>query len=116
MIAGLMASTETKGFTLPEGPASMLSIRQGVQGGTQRISISTNLKSLATLMEQYEKESMRVRMEARKKISDAKSAANKGDAKDGEAKAGDAGDDDDDDDNDDEGNDAAPDKSMSGAP
>jgi hypothetical protein len=111
-----MASTETKGFTLPEGPASMLSIRQGVQGGTQRISIATDLKSLGTLMEQYEKESMRVRMEARKKISDAKSAANKGDAKDGEAKAGDAGDDDDDDDNDDEGNDAAPDKSMSGAP
>ena len=123
VIAGLMASTETKGFTLPEGPASMLSIRQGVQGGTQRISISTDLKSLGTLMEQYEKESMRVRMEARKKISDAKSAANKGDAKNGEAKpsavGGDAGkdsDDDDDDDNDDEGNDAPPDKSMSGAP
>ena len=120
MIAGLMASTETKGFTLPEGPASMLSIRQGVQGGTQRISISTDLKSLGTLMEQYEKESMRVRMEARKKISDAKSAANKGDVKDGEAKPSDAagkdGDDDDDDDNDDEGNDAPPDKSMSGAP
>ena len=110
VIAGLMASTETKGFTLPEGPASMLSIRQGVQGGTQRISISTNLKSLATLMEQYEKESMRVRMEARKNMSDAKSA-NKGDAKDGEAKPGDAGDDDDADEND-----AAPDKSMSGAP
>ena len=117
--AGLMASTETKGFTLPEGPASMLSIRQGVQGGTQRISISTDLKSLGTLMEQYEKESMRVRMEARKKISDAKSAANKGDAKDGEAKPGDAGkdgDDDDDDDKDDEGKDAAPDQSMPGAP
>ena len=121
VIAGLMASTETKGFTLPEGPASMLSIRQGVQGGTQRISISTDLKSLGTLMEQYEKESMRVRMEARKKISDAKSAANKGDVKDGKAKTsaagGDAGKDgDDDDDNDDEGNNAAPDKSMSGAP
>ena len=119
--AGLMAATEINGFTLPEGPASMLSIRQGVQGGTQRISISTDLKSLGTLMEQYEKESMRVRMEARKKISDAKSAANKGDAKDGKAKTsaagGDAGKDgDDDDDNDDEGNNAAPDKSMSGAP
>jgi hypothetical protein len=90
-----------------------------VQGGTQRISISTDLKSLGTLMEQYEKESMRVRMEARKKISDAKSAANKGDAKDGEAKPGDAGkdgDDDEDDDNDDEGKDAAPDQSMPGAP
>ena len=110
VIAGLMASTETKGFTLPEGPASMLSIRQGVQGGTQRISISTNLKSLATLMEQYEKESMRVRMEARKNMSDTKSA-NKGDAKDGEAKPSDAGDDDDADEKD-----AAPDKSMSGAP
>ena len=119
VIAGLMASTETKGFTLPEGPASMLSIRQGVQGGTQRISISTDLKSLGTLMEQYEKESMRVRMEARKKISDAKSAANKGDAKVGEAKPGDAGkdgDDDDDDDNDEEGKDAAPDQSLPGAP
>ena len=120
VIAGLMASTETNGFTLPEGPASMLSIRQGVQGGTQRISISTDLKSLGTLMEQYEKESMRVRMEARKKISDAKSAANKGDVKDGKAKTsaagGDAGKDGDDDDNDDEGNNAAPDKSMSGAP
>ena len=119
--AGLMAATEINGFTLPEGPASMLSIRQGVQGGTQRISISTDLKSLGTLMEQYEKESMRVRMEARKKISDAKSAANKGDVKDGKAKTsaagGDAGKDgDDDDDNDDEGNNAAPDKSMSGAP
>ena len=110
VIAGLMASTETKGFALPEGPASMLSIRQGVQGGTQRISISTDLKSLRTLMEQYEKESMRVRMEARKNMSDAKSA-NKGDAKDGEAKPGDAGDDDDADEKD-----AAPDKSMSGAP
>jgi len=113
--AGLMAATEINGFTLPEGPASMLSIRQGVQGGTQRISISTDLKSLGTLMEQYEKESMRVRMEARKKISDAKSAANKGDAKDGEAKAGDAGGKDGDDDDDDD-KDAAPDKSMSGAP
>jgi hypothetical protein len=67
-------------------------------------------------MDQYEKESMRVRMEARKKISDAKSAANKGDAKDGEAKPSTAGGDAGDDDNDDEGNDAAPDKSMSGAP
>jgi len=114
--AGLMAATEINGFTLPEGPASMLSIRQGVQGGTQRISISTDLKSLGTLMDQYEKESMRVRMEARKKISDAKSAANKGDAKDGEAKPSTAGGDAGDDDNDDEGNDAAPDKSMSGAP
>ena len=117
--AGLMAATEINGFTLPEGPASMLSIRQGVQGGTQRISISTDLKSLGTLMEQYEKESMRVRMEARKKISDAKSAANKGDVKVGEAKPGDAGkdgDDDDDDDNDEEGKDAAPDQSMPGAP
>ena len=121
--AGLMAATEINGFTLPEGPASMLSIRQGVQGGTQRISISTDLKSLGTLMEQYEKESMRVRMEARKKISDAKSAANKGDVKDGKAKtsaaggdAGKDGDDDDDDDNDDEGKDAAPDQSMPGAP
>ena len=118
--AGLMAATEINGFTLPEGPASMLSIRQGVQGGTQRISISTDLKSLGTLMEQYEKESMRVRMEARKKISDTKSAANKGDVKDGKAKTsaagGDAGKDGDDDDNDDEGNNAAPDKSMSGAP
>ncbi len=121
--AGLMAATEINGFTLPEGPASMLSIRQGVQGGTQRISISTDLKSLGTLMEQYEKESMRVRMEARKKISDAKSASNKGDVKDGKAKtsaaggdAGKDGNDDDDDDNDDEGKDAAPDQSMPGAP
>jgi hypothetical protein len=102
VIAGLMASAETKGFTLPEGPASMLSIRQGVQGGTQRISISTDMKSLATLMDQYEKESMRVRMEARKKMSDTKSTANK--SEDGK----DADDDDD--------KDSAPDASMPGAP
>ncbi len=102
VIAGLMASAETKGFTLPEGPASMLSIRQGVQGGTQRISISTDMKSLATLMDQFEKETMRVRMEARKKMSDAKSTANKSaDGKDA-------------DDNDDK--DSAPDASMPGAP
>ena len=102
VIAGLMATAETKGFTLPEGPASMLSIRQGVQGGTQRISISTDMKSLATLMDQYEKETMRVRMEARKKMSDAKSTANKSaDGKDA--------------DNDDD-KDAAPDASMPGAP
>ena len=111
VIAGFMGESESGGFTLPQGPASMLSIRQGVQGGTQRISISTDIKSLGTLIEQYEKESMRVRMEARQNMSDAKSAANKGDAKDGEAKPGDAGDDDDADEND-----AAPDKSMSGAP
>jgi hypothetical protein len=102
VIAGLMASTETKGFTLPEGPASMLSIRQGVQGGTQRISISTDMKSLATLMDQFEKESMRVRMEARKKMSDTKSTVNK--SEDGK----DADDDDD--------KDSAPDASMPGAP
>ncbi len=102
VIAGLMSSAETKGFTLPEGPASMLSIRQGVQGGTQRISISTDMKSLATLMDQFEKETMRVRMEARKKMSDAKSTANKSaDGKDA-------------DDNDDK--DSAPDASMPGAP
>jgi hypothetical protein len=92
VITGLMASAETKGFTLPEGPASMLSIRQGVQGGTQRISISTDMKMLTTLMEQYEKETMRVRMDARKT-----SAANKGaDDKDEDS--------------------AAPDASMPGAP
>ena len=102
VIAGLMATAETKGFTLPEGPASMLSIRQGVQGGTQRISISTDMKSLSTLMDQYEKETMRVRMEARKKMSDAKSTANKS------ADGKDADDDDD--------KDAAPDASMPGAP
>ena len=102
VIAGLMASAETKGFTLPEGPASMLSIRQGVQGGTQRISISTDMKSLATLMDQYEKETMRVRMEARKKMGDAKSTANKS------ADGKDADDDDD--------KDSAPDASMPGAP
>ena len=102
VIASLMASAETKGFTLPEGPASMLSIRQGVQGGTQRISISTDMKSLATLMDQYEKETMRVRMEARKKMIDTKSTANKSaDGKDA--------------DNDDD-KDAAPDASMPGAP
>ena len=102
VIAGLMASAETKGFTLPEGPASMLSIRQGVQGGTQRISISTDMKSLATLMDQFEKETMRVRMAARKKMSDAKSTTNKS------ADGKDADDDDD--------KDAAPDASMPGAP
>jgi hypothetical protein len=102
VIAGLMASTESKGFTLPEGPASMLSIRQGVQGGTQRIAISTDMKSLGTLMDQYEKESMRMRMEARKKMSDTKSTANKSeDGKDA--------------DNDDD-KDSAPDASMPGAP
>jgi len=102
VIASLMASAETKGFTLPEGPASMLSIRQGVQGGTQRISISTDMKSLGTLMDQYEKETMRVRMEARKKMSDTKSTANKS------ADGKDADDDDD--------KDSAPDASMPGAP
>ena len=102
VIAGLMVLAETKGFTLPEGPASMLSIRQGVQGGTQRISISTDMKSLGTLMDQYEKETMRVRMEARKKMSDTKSTANKS------ADGKDADDDDD--------KDAAPDASMPGAP
>jgi hypothetical protein len=80
----------------------MLSIRQGVQGGTQRISISTDMKSLATLMDQYEKETMRVRMEARKKMKDAKSTANKS------ADGKDADDDDD--------KDSAPDASMPGAP
>ena len=102
VITSLMATAETKGFTLPEGPASMLSIRQGVQGGTQRISISTDMKSLVTLMDQYEKETMRVRMDTRKKMSDAKSTANKSaDGKDA--------------DNDDD-KDAAPDASMPGAP
>ena len=103
VITGLMASAETKGFTLPEGPASMLSIRQGVQGGTQRISISTDMKMLATLMEQYEKETMRVRMEARKT-----SAANNGENKTANKKDSDDKDDDDDS--------AAPDASMPGAP
>ena len=102
VIAGLMVLAETKGFTLPEGPASMLSIRQGVQGGTQRISISTDMKSLGTLMDQYEKETMRVRKDARKKMSDTKSTANKS------ADGKDADDDDD--------KDAAPDASMPGAP
>jgi len=103
VIAGLMASAETKGFALPEGPASMLSIRQGVQGGTQRISISTDMKMLATLTEQYEKETMRVRMDARKT-----SAANKGENKTANKKDSDDKDDDDDS--------AAPDASMPGAP
>ncbi|MSR33523.1 MAG: hypothetical protein EXS12_01755 [Phycisphaerales bacterium] len=75
VIAAFMAAAETNGFTLPEGPASMVSIRQGVQGGTQRISISTDMKSLATFMEQYEKETMRVRLEARKKMSGSDAAS-----------------------------------------
>ena len=53
-------------------------------------------------MDQYEKETMRVRMEARKKMSDAKSTANKS------ADGKDADDDDD--------KDAAPDASMPGTP
>ena len=102
MIASFMATAQNGEFKLPDGPASLLSIRQGVQGGTQRISISTDMKSLGTLMDQYEKETMRVRKDARKKMSDTKSTANKS------ADGKDADDDDD--------KDAAPDASMPGAP
>ena len=103
VIASFMATAENGEFKLPDGPASLLSIRQGVQGGTQRISISTDMKMLATLMEQYEKETMRVRMDARKT-----SAANKGENKTANKKDSDDKDDDDDS--------AAPDASMPGAP
>ena len=103
VIASFMATAQNGEFKLPDGPASLLSIRQGVQGGTQRISISTDMKMLATLMEQYEKETMRVRMEARKT-----SAANKGENKTANKKDSDDKDDDDDS--------AAPDASMPGAP
>jgi len=103
VIASFMATAQNGEFKLPDGPASLLSIRQGVQGGTQRISISTDMKMLATLMEQYEKETMRVRMEARKT-----SAANKGENKTANKKDSDDKDDDDDS--------AASDASMPGAP
>ena len=103
VIASFMATAQNGEFKLPDGPASLLSIRQGVQGGTQRISISTDMKMLATLMEQYEKETMRVRMDARKT-----SAANKGENKTANKK--------DSDDKDDADDSAAPDASMPGAP
>ncbi len=103
VIASFMATAQNGEFKLPDGPASLLSIRQGVQGGTQRISISTDMKMLATLMEQYEKETMRVRMDARKT-----SAANKGENKTANKKDSDDKDDDDDS--------AASDASMPGAP
>ena len=100
VIASFMATAQNGEFKLPDGPASLLSIRQGVQGGTQRISISTDMKMLATLMEQYEKETMRVRMDARKT-----SAANKGENKTANKK-----------DSDDDDDSSAPDASMPGAP
>ncbi len=93
VIASWMASTEMDGFALPSGPAAMLSIGQGVQGGTQRISISADMKGMGTLMEQYEKESMRVRMEKRKKAATSNGAATKDDAGKDDEDDGDDGDD-----------------------
>ncbi|MCE9619293.1 MAG: hypothetical protein K8R92_05245 [Planctomycetes bacterium] len=81
-IVGTMGTLEMKDFHLPDGPPALLTIRQGVQGGTQRISITTDVKSLGTLIDQYEKEESRIRAENRKKSPTAGDDAPEADAPD----------------------------------
>jgi hypothetical protein len=57
---------ENKDFHLADGPPVLLSIRQGVRAGTQRLSLDTNIKNLGTLVDQYEKEAARLRTIKRK--------------------------------------------------